>query len=41
MQRLAARVEGLRTGLHNGDTQALAELKAAGWIGGFGEGINE
>ena len=36
-----ARVEALLTELHNGGARALAELKAAGRIGGFGAGINE
>ena len=35
------RVEALLTELHNGGARALAELKAAGRIGGFGAGINE
>jgi len=35
------RVEALLTELHNGGARALAELKAAGQIGGFGAGINE
>jgi D-threo-aldose 1-dehydrogenase len=36
-----ARVEARLTELHNGGVRALAELKAAGRIGGFGAGINE
>jgi len=36
-----ARVEARLTELHNGGARALAELKAAGRIGGFGAGINE
>src|SRR5580700_9332603 len=35
------RVQALLTELHNGGARALAELKAAGRIGGFGAGINE
>src|SRR5262244_2587967 len=35
------RVEALLTELHNGGARALAELRAAGRIGGFGAGINE
>jgi D-threo-aldose 1-dehydrogenase len=35
------RIEALLTELHNGGARALAELKAAGRIGGFGAGINE
>jgi D-threo-aldose 1-dehydrogenase len=35
------RIEALLTELHNGGARALAELRAAGRIGGFGAGINE
>ena len=35
------RVEALLIELHNGGARALAELRAAGQIGGFGAGINE
>lgn len=35
------RVEALLIELHNGGARALAELRAAGRIGGFGAGINE
>ena len=35
------RVEALLMELHNGGARALAELRAAGQIGGFGAGINE
>jgi D-threo-aldose 1-dehydrogenase len=39
--RTDKRVEALLTELHNGGARALAELRAAGRIGGFGAGINE
>jgi len=35
------RIEALLIELHNGGARALAELRAAGRIGGFGAGINE